>query len=258
MQWGRLSYNPDLPNSLFEQHIAQRFPEVSSGEMFQAWQQASMIFPQLTRYFWGDIDVRWFPEACMSHPRWRGFYTVKDFIEKFTMPGSGVLDIMQWREKKLANQPMDGQTPIEVADNLAKYAARTLELVADLKLKVGDNKELRLTLGDLEAMAYLGQYYSEKIHGAADLALFDKTGDVEQRAAAIAHLRRALSRWIAYSSAYTKQYKQPVLYNRVGWIDIPGLKARVEQDILIAQLWRPGTADEIEAKKRYGDSPFKK
>ncbi len=258
LHWGRLSYNPDLPNDLFERHLAHRFPEAPSASLFEAWQQASMIFPQLTRFFWGDIDLRWFPEACMSHPRWRGFYTVKDFIEKFTMPESGVLDIMQWREKKLAGQPMDGQTPLEVADNLAQYSARALELAREMRPAAGANKELIQTLGDIEALAHLGHYYAAKIHGAADLAIFDKTGDEQQRAAAIAHLRRAVRHWLDYSSAYTSQYRQPILYNRVGWIDIPGLKAEVQRDILMAQLWQVGTADEIEAKKRYGDNPFRK
>ena len=42
----------------------------------------------MTRFFWGDIDLRWFPEACLSHPRYKGFYTVKHFVEGETMPGS--------------------------------------------------------------------------------------------------------------------------------------------------------------------------
>ena len=33
MLWGRLSYDPDLPDDLFEKTIAARFPEVDSGEV---------------------------------------------------------------------------------------------------------------------------------------------------------------------------------------------------------------------------------
>jgi hypothetical protein len=45
MLWGRLSYEPDLPDSLFERTIASRFPEVPADKMFQAWSEASKIFP---------------------------------------------------------------------------------------------------------------------------------------------------------------------------------------------------------------------
>ena len=53
------------------------------------------------------------------------------------------------------------------------------------------------------------------------------------------------------------QYEQPKLYNRVGWIDIPALTAKVEQDISIARLWVPGTVPD-NAKVRYDDRPFRK
>ena len=53
-----------------------------------------------------------------------------------------------------------------------------------------------------------------------------------------------------------RQYEQPKLYNRVGWVDIPGLIAKVEQDITIARLWTPGTLSDA-ARKRSADNPFR-
>ena len=133
------------------------------------------MFPQITRFFWGDIDLRWFPEACLSHPRGaKGFYTVQHFIEGQTMPGSGVLDIVEWRQNKLTGKAMNGTTPLEMADALAKNAAEALRGVAELRRSQGQNKELRLTLGDMEAMGHLGNYYAAKIRAATELALFDK------------------------------------------------------------------------------------
>jgi hypothetical protein len=256
--WGRLSYEPSLPDSLFQQMIAARFPEVPADRMYQAWAEASKVFPQITRFFWGDIDVRWFPEACLSHPRGAaGFYTVKHFIEGQTMPGSGVLNIVDWRQRLTAGQEMNGVTPPQVADGLAESAEKSLKMVAELRTRQGSNKELRLTLGDMEAMADLANYYAEKIRGADDLALFDKTGKAEQRESAIRHLQAALDFWKRYATAYTIQYQQPKLYNRVGWVDIPGLTAKVEQDIAIARLWAPGTVPD-NLNRRKGDTPFRK
>ncbi|MEK7403959.1 MAG: carbohydrate-binding family 6 protein [Acidobacteriota bacterium] len=258
MIWGRLSYDPNLPDDLFQRSLAARFPEVPAGTMFRAWAAASKIFPQITRFFWGDIDVRWFPEACLSHPRHRGFYTVQHFIEGETMPGSGILDIVEWRRRKLAGEPLKAVGPLEVADALAGHAAEVLRLSPELRRTQGSNKELRLTLGDLAAMAHLGNYYAAKIRGAAELALFDRSGAPAQREAAVRHLQAALEHWKRYAAAYTLQYEQPRLYNRVGWVDIPALTARVEQDIAIARLWAPGTVPDKPAAPRAADMPFRK
>jgi hypothetical protein len=44
-------------------------------------------------------------------------------------------------------------------------------------------------------MAHLGNYYAAKIRGGCELALFDKTGEARQQAAAVWQLETALSRW---------------------------------------------------------------
>lgn len=257
MIWGRLSYEPELPDELFRRALAARFLQTDSATLFRAWSAASKIFPRITSFFWGDIDLRWQPEACLSHPRHRGFYTVQHFIEGHSMPGSGILDILEWRSRKLAGQAMNAPGPLETADSLAAAASETLKLLPGLRATQGGDKELRLTLGDLLAMAHLGNYYAEKIRGAADLALFDKTRDTVQRESAIRHLQIALDHWKRYAAAYTLQYEQPRLYNRVGWIDLHALSEKVERDIAIARLWTPGTVPD-QPSARQADRPFRK
>ncbi len=261
MLWGRLSYDPALPDTLFERTLAERFPEVPSAKLFAAWGRASKIFPQITRFYWGDMDLRWFPEACLSHPKNQGYYTaqgfhtVKHFIEGVTMPESGILDILTWREKSLKRQPMNGITPLEVAQALREHAQFTLKTASELRPLQGDNKELRLTLGDLEAMAHLGNYYAEKILGAIELALFDKTGKSEQQASAVRHLEAALEHWERYAARYSSQYK-PQLLNRVGYMDVNALTAKVKRDLKIAGNWQAGTFPDTKSKSRGGDNPF--
>ncbi|MGE5488353.1 MAG: carbohydrate-binding family 6 protein [bacterium] len=257
MLWGRLAYNPDLPDALFEAAIANRFPESDAPRLMRAWSHASRVLPQITRFFWQDIDLRWFPEGCLSHPSVRGFYTVQDFIHGQTMPGSGLLNIIEWRRQKLSGEPQKGEGALEVAAGLASDARAALRLANELRRAESGNPELRSTLWDIIALAHLGQYYAAKIRGAAELALFDKTSDPANRDAAVAHLRLALVHWKRYAAAYTHQYKQPRLYNRVGWVDIPGLTAKVEQDIVIASTWRPGTAPDVAAPASV-DTPFRR
>jgi hypothetical protein len=101
----------------------------------------------------------------------------------------------------------------------------------------------------------LGNYYAEKIRERRACPVRPHLRP-ERREAAIAHLQTALDHWKRYATAYTAQYEQPKLYNRVGWVDIPALVAKVEQDIAIARLWTPGTVPDKPAV-RHADVPFR-
>jgi len=253
--WGRLSYDPALSNDHFRRIVEARFSEVPSEKLFTAWAAASRVFPLITRFFWGDIDLRWFPEACMRYPAPRGFYTVKDFILGQTMPGSGVLNIREWlNHKDHAEQIAVG--PLEIARDLESNAQKTLTLLADLKSRDIARRELQRTLGDLEAVAYLGKYYAEKIRGAVRLAEFDRDGQPEQKQAAVEHLHKALENWQNYARITLSQYK-PQLLNRIGYVDLHEITPYVEKDIAIAQQWKPGTLKELTPLRQTGDVPFR-
>jgi hypothetical protein len=257
--WGRLAYEPNLPAATFERLTAARFPGADVAQLTAAWANVSKTFPYITRFFWGDIDVKWFPEACRQK---RGFYTVRDFVEGGAMPGAGVLNILEWRASLLAGQKPKGITPLEIAATLDANATKALQALPQLQRAIvapaGSAKEYTATLGDIEAMSHLGLYYAAKIRGACDLALFDKSGNTQQQASAVQHLEAALSHWKDYSAAYTRQYVQPVLYNRVGWVDIPRQTENVAADVQMARDWKSGTIDEAKIKRSGTEAGFRK
>jgi hypothetical protein len=255
--WGRLSYEPSLPDALFERMLGVRHPSVPAAKLMAASVVSSRIIPQITRFFWGDLDLKWFPEACLSHPRRSGFYSVRHFVEGDAMPDAGVLNIRQWRARYLAGEPMPGQTPPQVADALEQFAQDSLKLVGELRSQAAaSDRELHLTLGDYEAMSHLGNYYAEKIRAACDLALFDRAGDESQRASAVKHLESALNHWKRYAAVATQQY-HPALYNRIGFVDLNALTARVAADVDIAKNWKSGTVTNDGAARRT-ERPFRK
>jgi len=236
MMWGRLSFEPELPDTLFERTLDIRFPEAVPGKLFAAMAAASKIIPQVTRFFWSGNDLAWFPEACISHPSHKGFYTVKDFIGGAVMPGSGIVNIRAYVDALSQNKSVDGISPLQVAAALRDDATQTLKIVNEMPEKVTD-KELRLTLGDLNAMAHLGNYYADKIMGAIDLALYNATGDSGQQQSSMKHLEAALQEWKQYAAIATAQYK-PQLLTRIGYVDLNALTAKVEHDIEIARNWK--------------------
>jgi hypothetical protein len=250
MLWGRLAYDPTLPDDFFRRVLAFRFPGLETEKLDTAWRSASRIFPLITRLVWGSIDLRWFPEACLSHPSYRGFFTVREFIERDPMPGSGVLGIKAWRKAVLAGETPPGTTPLQIADALAAHARTVHQLLPDLRARQGFNAEARATLNDLEMFALLGDYYAAKIRAACALALFDRNQDEAQRQEAIRQLQSAVVYWNAYAQNYARQYTPRVLYNRVGWVDRLALLEKVRADVEIARAWKPGTLTSDEPAQR--------
>ena len=242
MLWGRLSYDPILPDVHFEEALGARFPGADARRLYSATAVASKIIPQTTRFFWRDIDLAWFPEACARYDGSAGthFYTVAEFMDGVTMPGTQILSIRQWCHRLTNGIAMEVMTPLQVADALAGFANSTMTLVSELRAARANlsSHELRQMIGDEEAMAHLGIYYAEKIRGACDLALFDASPAEDVRQSAIAHLELAVAAWKRYAAVRDAQYF-PGFYSRIGWIDITALTQAAAQDVEIARGWRP-------------------
>lgn len=240
MLWGRLAYDPSLTDAHFERALAARHPGADAPALFRALQGASQVMPLTTRFFWGDIDLKWFPEACLSHPRHRGFYTVRHFMEGITMPGANILPIRDWRVRLAGRKPMGQTTPLEIAAALEGAAAGTTAALAQLRDTATRDSELRKTVADCAALAALGRYYAAKIRGACALALFDLNGDKSEHVAALRHLGDALSHWKSYAAIRDAHYV-PALYNRLGEVNITALTKHVAADVELARGWKPGT-----------------
>jgi hypothetical protein len=243
MLMGRLAYDPSLPDSHFEKALAARHPTASSSELFRALQSASQVMPLTTRFFWGDIDMKWFPEACWSHPRRKnggGYYTVQQFLEGSAMPGAEVLCIRDWRARLTARRPMEETTPLEIAAALDGAASDTLAAIEQLRDPAKQDVELQKTIHDCESLAWLGRYYASKIRGACALALYDVSGDKFEHNASLRHLNEALDHWKKYAAIRDAHYV-PALYNRLGYVNITEITKQVAADLDIARQWKPGT-----------------
>jgi hypothetical protein len=252
MMWGRLAYDPSLPDSHFEKSLAARHPKAPSHDLFKALQGASQVMPLITRFFWRDIDIKWFPEACWSHPHHkgsRGFYTVRDFMEGTTLAGSDVLCIRDWRARLTKRLPMEQSTPLAIAEALEGAASETFAALDALKKAACHDAELKKNVNDCEALALLGRYYAAKIRGACALALYDVSGDHYEQESALRHLGEALIHWQRYA-ALRDTFYLPALYNRIGYVDVTALTNQVAADIGIAKTWQ--TATLLDDGKRAG------
>ncbi len=255
MLWGQLAYDPSLPDSHFENALAARHPKASSQMLFKALQSASQVMPLTTRFFWGDIDLKWYPEACLSHPKSKGFYTVRHFMEGATMPGANVICIRDWRKNLTEDKSKEQTTPLEIAAALDRAAAETFTSLGALRSSAENDSELRKIITDCEALVWLGHYYAAKIRGACKLAIFDMNGDNLEHEAALRHLGDALAHWKQYAAVRDAHYF-PALYNRVGYVNVTELTKKVAEDIEIARNWKQGTLKD-DGKRSSSEKGFK-
>ncbi len=242
MLLGRLSYDPTLSDAHFERVLGARFPGVAAQDVYRALQAGSQTMPLTTRFFWGDIDIKWFPEGSVQGSGNKGYLSVLDFAEGVTMPGSNVLNIRQWRASLLAKRPMNGTTPLQIADALTGAGHEALQAVSALRAQTprANADELRKTLVDCEALGWLALSYAEKIRAACDLGLFDLSHDDGEQASAVRHLGVALDAWKHYATVRDGQYL-PALYGRAGYVNITELTSKVAGDIEIARNWKPNS-----------------
>ena len=129
--WGRLSYEPDLPNSLFQRMLAARFPGVPAAKIYEAVAAASKIIPAGHPVLLARPRFQVVPRRQHPKRNGTGFFTVADFIQGQTMPGSGILNVRQWRTRLLKGDKMDGITPLQVAAELQKDAAAAHRLLRE-------------------------------------------------------------------------------------------------------------------------------
>ncbi len=192
MLWGRLSYNPGTSDQVFRQHLALRYPNVSSEDLFRAWARASRGLPKVGDLITGTLgrDNQWWPEACQSND---GFLTAADFGKASASKGSKLASIAETASGRLAGK----RSTYAVADEIEGDALEALSLVGPLRAT--PDTELSGAIDNIKAMSYLSIYYAHKIRGATHLQAGDR-----------ANARNALGAgywwWRSYSDLMDKMY----------------------------------------------------
>jgi len=236
--WGRLGYDPTLGNERIVALVGQRFRGIDARQLLDAWQHASLIYPLVTGFHWGEFDFQWYIEGCCSRPgpaqTASGFHDVQRFITLGVHPGTDNIPIPRYVAAVSAGEAIAGSTPFQVAARIASHSEAALSTLQRLS-SPGPDAELPKTLGDIRAMALLGAYYSAKIRGATELALFRATADVAQQQRAVQALTDAVRSWRGYTAQANAQYRNPVWTNRVGSVDWAQLTVEVDRDIETAR-----------------------
>jgi len=235
MLWGRLGYNPDIPNERFENIIATKFPKTDAKLLLETWSEASKIIPQINRFAWGDWDYHWQPEACME--TWNDLKPIDKFITNPTMEGSSIINANDYAKAVLNKDNISSITPIDVIKNLKTYSINC-RISANKLLSKETSEELEQTLLDIKSMSYLGDYYASKFEAAVSLAFYKHSAEQSHKEKAIRALNNAVKHWTLYSDINVKRY-QPQNFARLRTFNWNTQLEWVKKDVEIAKGIKP-------------------
>ncbi len=231
MLWGRLAYEPAMPNERFEAALEARFPKAGAS-VAAGLAATSKIVPLLNRFYWGYFDFQWYPEGSWSQA---GFVGTRELIAPKYPPMREDEDgetprIMSIKAFVAGEAPAGRLTPLDVAERMDRFAADGVQRIE--KVDVSASSELQETVGDIRAMAALGRYYAAKIRGAVELARYEKTQDAAAHARARTALQASAEHWREYARLWSAQNVGNV-FTRLGptLIDMTAIQAAVDKDI---------------------------
>jgi len=192
MLWGRLAHNPATSDTVFKNHMALKYPDVSPENLFAAWSKASRALPKANELIHGTmkLDFQWWPEGCQSH---KGFVTATQFADAIPGQGSTLCSIAQSAAKSCNGS----KSSYALADEIEADALAALLIVN--AISAAPNTELGVTINNIKSMSYLTIYYAYKIRGATHL----KANDKEKARNA---LGTAYCWWMKYSNLMDAMY----------------------------------------------------
>lgn len=203
MLWGRLSYDPQVPEEVWLAEFKRRFGPEAGEHVYRAVVTASQIVPLCYSSHCLGPDHR---DMAVE------FETAGDldtFIKTPPFDTTVLQPIADYVQSYLEGKPDARMSPIAVADSLAEVAqASQNEMLEARRLFEGEPKEFECLQMDIQALGALADYYRCKLLAAVELAFFDRTGDYSRLLSAWEHAREAFWAWTNLS-AITKQHYRP-------------------------------------------------
>ncbi len=233
--WGLQSYNIDLPKDYFRMELDSYFKR-ETPLLYKTWAHASRIVPILNQVHWHNFDFQWYPEGCCMYDFEVDklvFADVNEFTRCPSMPGSDYYSVSEYCKVLLNNDPIEKIDPISASKAMIEHAELALEGAKSLEEQDEENQEFIYTLGDIEALAYLGLYYADKIQAATALELYRKTGEKQHQNNSVDLLTKAAINWKKYSKKSKEMYRPQKLGRLCSFVDVERFDSLAELDTLL-------------------------
>lgn len=210
--WGRLGYNPDLPESNLIREFERHYGAIGATA-YEAMQQSSRIVPLVYAYRFQGPDQRDFsPETETGNFDTKKKHARQDLLqiaENRPEDDRSFAGIDDYVKERIAGTPDGRIDPFTVARELENAAEQTRNLIgSNAGARAGDKigrdaataGAWRLLRADLIAAADLGDYYAARIRGMAHLDYALRTGNAQDYNHAVADLASSRAAWLQLSN----------------------------------------------------------
>jgi hypothetical protein len=229
--WGRTAYDPDVPDRVFVDEFIRHFGTQAGPLVFQALNESSKIVPFIYAYHNIGMDHQDFaPEfengdhAFGARSRlWQGTRLVPyggnndDFLQVNTLDRTAMASPTIYVEGALNGVLTGKMTPIEAADYLDAAASKSEdEIVQAAKLSPESAKNFDCIRLDIQAVAWLGRYYRDRILSATHLKFYERTFDHSELTQAYQYLQSAVADWDRLSDVTEEHFGFVPEYIRMG------------------------------------------
>lgn len=229
--WGRTAYDPDIPDQVFIDDFVQHFGAQAGPLVFQAVTENSKIVPFVYSYHNIGMDHQDFaPEfengdhAFGARPRlWQGSRLVPyggnidDFLKVNTLDRTAMASPAVYVDNVLHGIVSGKMTPFEAADYLDQAASKSTAAISQAaRMNPESRKNFECIRMDIEAVAWLGRYYRDRILSATHLEFYEKTYDHPELTQAYEYMQRATEDWDRLSDVTEEHFGFVPEYIRMG------------------------------------------
>ena len=194
MLWGRLLYDPDTPDDLFEAEFVRRYGEQAS-DLLEAYSLASSVPLRLASAFDCTWDFTLYSEGFLSlHEGQMRYISVNRLIQQAPLDPDYV-SVADYVDAELSDRSFEEHrvTPPQLANTLEQECREALRLVEGIPVE--DDASLVYEVADVRAWANLGLHFAEKLRGAVALQMYRRTGEDARKEEAVERLEQALAYW---------------------------------------------------------------
>ena len=185
--WGRLSYNPETPDSAWMADMTARFG-AAAKDVIDAYESASQILPEIVAVHLADPNMYIWPEINPGG-------LVDSYRGVLPSDWQYVASIPEAVHDRLAHLASAKQTAPETAQRFDGLAAVVEKALDRAKSHVKAGPEWLSTEPDLRVLALLARYHAQKQLAAYHLELFDHTADESSLRQAKQEVAAGLAIW---------------------------------------------------------------
>jgi hypothetical protein len=192
--WGRLLYNPETPDSVFQAEFNRRYGP--KGDNFlRAYALASSTQLKLGSLWDSRWDFTLYGEGLLALQGDYTKYIGVDALIKQPVMDPDYVSVAAYVEATAKGETFAPNriTPPVLVERLERDNREALRLVEGIDTK--DNASLMYEVADVKTWANLGLHLAEKLRGAVALQRYRRAGAAADKQTAIDHLQRALGYW---------------------------------------------------------------